>query len=146
MTSSRLDDKRGYDLPEADIRTELSKGFIYDQTMHGSHSLWMKEHETLEHRLLSKLEQLNVDTVGVEGLLQPIPRWFMEKYTVLGDLGRLQEAQSRYPNIADVPGGIIRRQQQTLVPQKDVKITLEEKKALNALISQLAGASTSTAV
>ena len=98
----------------------------------------MREHEPLELRLLSRLEQLNVDVRGVPGV-QPIPSWFMEKYAVLGDLGRLQEQQSRWPNISDVPGGIIRRQQMMLTPAKDVKISQEEKKALNALIAQLAG-------
>ena len=133
--TGRLDDVNGYDVLPPDITTELSKGFIYGS---GENSMWMREHEPLELRLLSKLEQLNVDVRGVPGV-QPIPSWFMEKYAVLGDLGRLQEQQSRWPNISDVPGGIIRRQQMMLTPAKDVKISQEEKKALNALIAQLAG-------
>ena len=96
----------------------------------------MREHEPLELVLLSRLEKLSVDGVAD---LDPIPSWFMEKYAVLGDLGRLQELQSRWPNISDVPGGIVRQNQQMMTPQKDVKISQEEKKALNALIAQLAG-------
>ena len=136
--TARLDDVNGYDVLPRDISTGLNKGFIYGSSVNGSYSLWMREHEPLELRLLSKLEQLNVDVRGVPGV-QPIPSWFMEKYAVLGDLGRLQEQQSRWPNISDVPGGIIRRQQMMLTPAKDVKISQEEKKALNALIAQLAG-------
>ena len=136
--TGRLDDVNGYDVLPPDITTELSKGFIYGSGENGSFSMWMREHEPLELRLLSKLEQLNVDVREVAGV-QPIPSWFMEKYAVLGDLGRLQEQQSRWPDVSDVPGGIIRRQQQQLVPQKDVKISQDEKKALNALIAQLAG-------
>jgi hypothetical protein len=134
--TARLDDVNGYDVLPPDINTELSKGFIYGSGENGSYSLWMREHEPLELVLLSRLEKLSVDGVAD---LDPIPSWFMEKYAVLGDLGRLQELQSRWPNISDVPGGIIRRQQQMMTPQKDVKISQEEKKALNALIAQLAG-------
>ena len=134
--TARLDDVNGYDVLPPDINTELSKGFIYGSGENGSYSLWMREHEPLELVLLSRLEKLSVDGVAD---LDPIPSWFMEKYAVLGDLGRLQELQSRWPNISDVPGGIIRRQQQMLTPAKDVKISQEEKKALNALIAQLAG-------
>ena len=133
---ARLDDVNGYDVLPPDISTELSKGFIYGSSVNSSFSMWMREHEPLELMLLSKLEKLSVDGVAD---LDPIPSWFMEKYAVLGDLGRLQEQQSRWPDISDVPGGIIRRQQQMLTPAKDVKISQEEKKALNALIAQLAG-------
>ena len=134
--TARLDDVNGYDVLPPDITTELSKGFIYGSGENGSFSMWMREHEPLELVLLSRLEKLSVDGVAD---LDPIPSWFMEKYAVLGDLGMLQEQQSRWPNISDVPGGIIRRQQMMLTPAKDVKISQEEKKALNALIAQLAG-------
>ena len=84
--TARLDDVNGYDVLPPDINTELSKGFIYGSGENGSYSLWMREHEPLELVLLSRLEKLSVDGVAD---LDPIPSWFMEKYAVLGDLGRL---------------------------------------------------------
>ena len=137
MTTSRLEPRTdGYyenilNEPPLRIRPNLlNPNFIT------SNALFVQENETIEERLASRDEKLNINDDAPERGDFPYPQWFMEQHNTYQDLGNLQNTMLKYPSVAEVPTNIIRSQSVMNAPNEG-GITKDDINSLRNLINSI---------
>lgn len=100
-----------------------------------SNSLFVQENESLEERLASRNDKLNVnENAPIRGEFS-YPLWFKSQHETFNDLGKIQLQQIRYPIVAEIPSNLI-KQQSILNPPKAV-ITDTDVTVIRNIIKQL---------
>jgi hypothetical protein len=117
------------------------KNFLNQNSFLTSNSLEVQEQETLEQRLYSKFQKLNLEGTTPNGL-SSVPDWAKPRFETLSNLATIQEEQIKFPNVREVPTGVLRMNAMSEMGKNNLKdITILDVQNLNNLISQLAGSS-----
>ena len=99
-----------------------------------SNSLFVQENESLQQRLGSPNEKLDVVNAPERGEF-PYPVWFQEQHETYKDLAEIQNRQVKYPIVAEIPSNIIKNQ--TALNEPKAEITDTDITILRNIIKQL---------
>ena len=117
------------------------RNFLNQNSFLTSNSLEVQEQKTLDQRLYSKFQKLNLEGTIPNGLSN-VPDWAKPRFDTLSNLATIQEDQIKYPNVREIPTGVLRMNAMSEMGKNNLKdITILDVQNLNNLISQLAGSS-----